>query len=198
MSIIHPAAFFSLLQLSEWPNPGLNAIISFLDAMVGAELEVTLVRPFPLEILDVSFPSEYVTYLGSLTTPPCSEVVTWIVSSRPLTLSHEQVRRNIYCSSSGSCVFYCWVCSHIASVPNTTDNLIYTSVVNICTVSFIVQCLGITSKRCFDSQNRLFFPKPSRNSLSLMEPKDLSCLQEPATSPSPESQFLQANSSTIH
>jgi carbonic anhydrase len=79
-------------QLTERQNPALNAIVPFLDAVAGAELEVTLTRPFPLQMLDVSFPSEYVTYLGSLTTPPCSEVVTWIVSSRPLVLSPGQVR----------------------------------------------------------------------------------------------------------
>ncbi|GFG37542.1 hypothetical protein Cfor_09590 [Coptotermes formosanus] len=79
-----------LYELSERPNPALNAIIPFLDSVVGAELEVTVARPFPLEMLDISFSSEYVTYLGSLTTPPCSEVVTWIVSSRPLALSQEQ------------------------------------------------------------------------------------------------------------
>ena len=80
------------LQLSERPNPGLNAIIPFLDAVTGAELEVTLTRPFPLEMLEITFSSHYATYVGSLTTPPCSEVVTWIVSSRPLAVSHKQVR----------------------------------------------------------------------------------------------------------
>ncbi|PNF35582.1 hypothetical protein B7P43_G02399 [Cryptotermes secundus] len=81
------------LLLSERPNPALNVIVPFLDAVVGAELEVTLTPPFPLQMLDVSFPSEYVTYLGSLTTPPCSEVVTWIVSSSPLLLSPGQLAK---------------------------------------------------------------------------------------------------------
>ncbi|PSN55760.1 hypothetical protein C0J52_04811 [Blattella germanica] len=82
-----------LFQLSDRPNPALNAIIPFLDAVVGAELEITLMHPFPLEMLDLSFANEYVTYLGSLTTPPCSEVVTWIVSSRSLTISEEQLNK---------------------------------------------------------------------------------------------------------
>jgi carbonic anhydrase len=90
-----------VFQLSEQPNPALNAIVSLLDAVVGAELQVTLTPPFPLQMLGVTFPSGYVTYRGSLTTPPCSEVVTWIVSSRPLVLSAGQVRRrNCRCSSS--------------------------------------------------------------------------------------------------
>ncbi|KAJ4428165.1 hypothetical protein ANN_24180 [Periplaneta americana] len=89
-----------LFQTSDRPNPALNAIIPFMDAVVGAELEVTLSRPFPLEMLDISFPSDYVTYLGSLTTPPCSEVVTWIVSSRPLTISHSQLSKFRHLSSA--------------------------------------------------------------------------------------------------
>lgn len=33
----------------------------------------------------------YVTYGGSLTTPPCSEIVRWIVLRQPVTVSREQV-----------------------------------------------------------------------------------------------------------
>jgi carbonic anhydrase len=33
----------------------------------------------------------YYTYLGSLTTPPCSEGVTWYVLKTPVQLSSEQV-----------------------------------------------------------------------------------------------------------
>lgn len=34
----------------------------------------------------------YYTYNGSLTTPPCSEVVTWIDFKEPILLSHKQVK----------------------------------------------------------------------------------------------------------
>ncbi len=37
----------------------------------------------------------YWTYLGSLTTPPCSECVIWIVYKEPIQMSHEQVIRQI-------------------------------------------------------------------------------------------------------
>jgi carbonic anhydrase len=36
---------------------------------------------------------EYYRYNGSLTTPPCSEGVRWIVMKQPMTVSKEQVRR---------------------------------------------------------------------------------------------------------
>lgn len=35
--------------------------------------------------------TEYYTYHGSLTTPPCSEVVTWIDFKQSIPLSHAQV-----------------------------------------------------------------------------------------------------------
>ncbi|KAJ9583190.1 hypothetical protein L9F63_022461, partial [Diploptera punctata] len=80
-----------LFRLSEIENPAMNTIIPYLDEVTGAELQVALSRPFPLEMLDLIFSSDYVTYLGSLTTPPCNEVVTWIVSSRALSISHNQL-----------------------------------------------------------------------------------------------------------
>ena len=35
--------------------------------------------------------SNYWTYMGSLTTPPCSEGVLWMVMKQPLPVSSEQV-----------------------------------------------------------------------------------------------------------
>jgi carbonic anhydrase len=35
----------------------------------------------------------YYTYSGSLTTPPCSENVTWFVLKRPITVSAAEIQR---------------------------------------------------------------------------------------------------------
>ena len=37
--------------------------------------------------------TRYFTYGGSLTTPPCSEIVRWIVLKEPMTVSRDQVLR---------------------------------------------------------------------------------------------------------
>ena len=44
--------------------------------------------------------SEYFTYSGSLTTPPCTEGVLWVVLKNPITASEEQIR--IFFDSVGS------------------------------------------------------------------------------------------------
>lgn len=45
--------------------------------------------------LNMSLPAnkEYYTYEGSLTTPPCSETVSWFVFKTPITVSLEQVKQ---------------------------------------------------------------------------------------------------------
>jgi carbonic anhydrase len=46
----------------------------------------------PLELADL-LPTDrrYYTYMGSLTTPPCSEGVLWVVMRQPVTLTQEQI-----------------------------------------------------------------------------------------------------------
>ncbi len=46
----------------------------------------------PLELVDL-LPADrrYFTYMGSLTTPPCSEGVLWIVMRQPVTMTAEQI-----------------------------------------------------------------------------------------------------------
>uniref|UniRef100_A0A669DKT8 protein-tyrosine-phosphatase n=1 Tax=Oreochromis niloticus TaxID=8128 RepID=A0A669DKT8_ORENI len=53
----------------------------------------TYLRSFVLRDLLPSSVDSYYRYTGSLTTPPCSKVVEWIIFSRPVYLSHSQVRQ---------------------------------------------------------------------------------------------------------
>uniref|UniRef100_A0A8C1QZJ0 protein-tyrosine-phosphatase n=1 Tax=Cyprinus carpio TaxID=7962 RepID=A0A8C1QZJ0_CYPCA len=51
----------------------------------------TFLEPFVLRDLLPSSIGSYYRYIGSLTTPPCSKVVEWIVFSRPVFLSYKQL-----------------------------------------------------------------------------------------------------------
>lgn len=61
-------------------------------------LQVTLTEPCdPGKLLPKS--PTFWTYLGSLTTPPFSESVIWIVFKQPIEISHRQIElmRNLRC-----------------------------------------------------------------------------------------------------
>jgi carbonic anhydrase len=69
-------------------NPYLQQFISNLPSTSGD----TAISAFPAIVSDL-LPSDkaYFTYPGSLTTPPCSEIVTWIVMKNPVTASKAQI-----------------------------------------------------------------------------------------------------------
>ncbi|CAB1430964.1 unnamed protein product [Pleuronectes platessa] len=50
----------------------------------------TFLEPFVLKDLLPSALGSYYRYTGSLTTPPCSKVVEWIIFSRPIYVSYKQ------------------------------------------------------------------------------------------------------------
>nr|CAD7202049.1 unnamed protein product [Timema douglasi] len=66
-------------------------IVSHLPRVVNPGTNARLKRPVTLDSLLPSIRHLYFTYEGSLTTPPCSEVVTWIDFKQPILLSARQV-----------------------------------------------------------------------------------------------------------
>jgi len=51
---------------------------------VAARAQIDLVQLLPTD-------RRYYTFMGSLTTPPCSEGVLWLVMQQPVTLSAQQL-----------------------------------------------------------------------------------------------------------
>ncbi|XP_062842418.1 receptor-type tyrosine-protein phosphatase gamma isoform X2 [Trichomycterus rosablanca] len=84
------AAMSVFFQVGQKDNPAVDPIIHGLRGVVHHEKE-TYLEPFVLrDLLPFSIGSYY-RYMGSLTTPPCSKVVEWIVFSRPVFLSYKQL-----------------------------------------------------------------------------------------------------------
>lgn len=78
-------------QLKETMYRPLNSLLHQLkavhqphtDAIITKNIKLRYLMPYDTEI--------FYTYQGSLTTPPCSEAVTWIVFPDPILISFEQV-----------------------------------------------------------------------------------------------------------
>lgn len=70
------------------PQPAVQKVWNNLPLEKGEELAARV----PLELAEL-LPTDrrYFTYMGSLTTPPCSEGVQWVVMRQPVTLSPEQI-----------------------------------------------------------------------------------------------------------
>ncbi|XP_063072272.1 receptor-type tyrosine-protein phosphatase gamma [Engraulis encrasicolus] len=84
------AAMSVFLQVGRKDNVAVEPIITGLKRVVHHDKE-TFLGSFTLrELLPVSLGSYY-RYTGSLTTPPCSRVVEWIILSQPVYLSHTQL-----------------------------------------------------------------------------------------------------------
>ncbi|XP_062978141.1 receptor-type tyrosine-protein phosphatase gamma isoform X4 [Elgaria multicarinata webbii] len=81
------AVFF---QVNQRDNPALEPIIHGLKGVVHHEKE-TFLDPFVLRDLLPASLGSYYRYAGSLTTPPCSEIVEWIVFRMPVPISYRQL-----------------------------------------------------------------------------------------------------------
>jgi carbonic anhydrase len=72
-----------------------NSLLDTLWKNIPAEKEKTVVLSSVSVNVQDLLPAErgYYTFAGSLTTPPCSEGVTWYVLKTPVTLSPEQLAK---------------------------------------------------------------------------------------------------------
>jgi len=71
-------------------HPLLKNIWNWLPDQVGKEASVPI-RASQREILPAS--TELYSYSGSLTTPPCSEGVQWIVLTNPIKISEQSLKK---------------------------------------------------------------------------------------------------------
>ncbi|XP_045931667.1 receptor-type tyrosine-protein phosphatase gamma-like [Micropterus dolomieu] len=84
------AAMAVFIQVGGKDNPAVDPIIHGLKGVVHHEKE-TVLEPFVLKDMLPSSLGSYYRYTGSLTTPPCSKVVEWIIFSRPIYVSYRQL-----------------------------------------------------------------------------------------------------------
>jgi carbonic anhydrase len=78
-----------LFEARQQPNPFLRALWPHLPLEQGREIAPSEVTVDVNALLPES--RTYFTYMGSLTTPPCSEGVLWVVLKTPVEMSAEQV-----------------------------------------------------------------------------------------------------------
>ncbi|CAK9808564.1 Carbonic anhydrase 2 [Anthophora quadrimaculata] len=83
-----------LYQVMDKPNPTFESIVSQMPEIATVGSNVTINDDGLLSKLiapDLTSAENYFTYKGSLTTPPCLEIVQWIDFIQPQYISHEQI-----------------------------------------------------------------------------------------------------------
>ncbi|XP_043525022.1 carbonic anhydrase 2-like [Frieseomelitta varia] len=83
-----------LYQATDEPNPMFESIVQQIPDIVGVGSNITISDNNVLKKLvapDIASAQNYFTYRGSLTTPPCLEIVQWIDFVKPQHISHEQL-----------------------------------------------------------------------------------------------------------
>ncbi|GBP62954.1 Carbonic anhydrase 15 [Eumeta japonica] len=87
-------AFF--YELDRHGHPAYDAITAALGNVTEPHSSTSMFSSFTLSDLLPYELKRYFTYRGSLTTPPCSEVVIWIDFEQPIRLIHNQVGDEVY------------------------------------------------------------------------------------------------------
>jgi carbonic anhydrase len=72
-------------------NPVLGQVVQEMPSQPGADTPVPGVTVEPMDLLPKN--RSYFRYMGSVTTPPCPETVTWVVFRTPIEASSEQIAR---------------------------------------------------------------------------------------------------------
>ncbi|XP_069159880.1 carbonic anhydrase-like [Procambarus clarkii] len=80
------------LEVGPVDNPNLKSIVQGLSSIHQYNSQQQI-APFPLRNLLPTNVAEFYSYQGSLTTPPCSEIVTWTVFKNPITISLAQLEK---------------------------------------------------------------------------------------------------------
>ncbi|MCA9913689.1 MAG: carbonic anhydrase family protein [Anaerolineae bacterium] len=79
-----------MITQGEEKNEAYRMLFDHLPAQVGTPDEKPTLQINPADLLPDD-PMHFYTYEGSLTTPPCSEIVRWLIMTRPVALSAEQI-----------------------------------------------------------------------------------------------------------
>ncbi|MBB5190507.1 carbonic anhydrase [Silvimonas terrae] len=97
MHLVHASAQGKLLvvavqfELADESNPVLQTLEDLMPQEHGAERLINSIQIDPAALLPAN--SGYYTYSGSLTTPPCSEGVTWVELKQPVKISKAQLEK---------------------------------------------------------------------------------------------------------
>lgn len=87
------ALFF---DISDSDNPSYEEFTNLLEGVRTSNTSVNFERQSGLKNFLAPNMDTYFTYDGSLTTPPCLEIVKWIDIKEPIFLSHNQVNKFKY------------------------------------------------------------------------------------------------------
>ncbi|GBM27413.1 Receptor-type tyrosine-protein phosphatase gamma [Araneus ventricosus] len=79
-------------QISKRNNPDLEPIITFLSKVSVPGPAVPIRKSFPLTNLLPNDIKHYYRYVGSLTTPPCTEGAVWTVLAKPVRIGQHQLK----------------------------------------------------------------------------------------------------------